>query len=270
MTKKDLATMSVMERRKYILNKFYIVLPFISILLLIGLWLFAATEGIRFPSPVQIWDRMIELFKNPVKNLNIFGHVLVSLQRISIALVFDFTVGLALGILVGWNRKFDALFSPLFDAFRAVPPLGWIPLITIWFGTGEFPKVLVVILGSIPCIVINAQEGIKNVNKLYIDVGKIFNANRWQMLFQIAIPSAMGAIFAGIRTAISAAWMVVLAAEMLGSKAGVGFLIVRGMDSLDLPLVFLSMIAIGIVGAILAFVTSYAERLICPWIRKSE
>ena len=107
-----------------------------------------------------------------------------------------------------------------------------------------------------------------NINKLYLDVGTIFNATDRQKLFKIAIPSALDAIFAGIRTSTSAAWMVVLAAEMLGGNSGVGFLIVRGMDSGDLPLVLLSMICIGIVGAILAIITQFAERTICPWTRK--
>jgi ABC-type nitrate/sulfonate/bicarbonate transport system permease component len=90
------------------------------------------------------------------------------------------------------------------------------------------------------------------------------------MLFQIAIPSALDAIFAGIRTSTSAAWMVVLAAEMLGGKSGVGFLIVRGMDSLDLPLVLMSMIFIGVVGAMLAVVTQIVEGVLCPWTRKKS
>jgi len=107
-----------------------------------------------------------------------------------------------------------------------------------------------------------------NVEQLYLDVGTIFNANARQKLFQIAIPSALDAIFAGVRTSTSAAWMVVLAAEMLGAKSGVGFLITRGMDSIDMPLVLMSMIAIGIVGALLSIITQFAERLMCPWTRK--
>ncbi len=110
-----------------------------------------------------------------------------------------------------------------------------------------------------------------NVDKIYLDVGTIFNANNTQKLFLIAIPAALDAIFAGIRTSTSAAWMVVLAAEMLGSKSGVGFLITRGMDSIDMPLILMAMIAIGIVGALLAVITQVAERMLCPWtIRKDQ
>ena len=92
----------------------------------------------------------------------------------------------------------------------------------------------------------------------------------WVLFRILPIPSSLDAIFAGVRTSTSAAWMVVLAAEMLGADAGVGFLISRGMDSIDMPLVLTGMIAIGIVGAMLAIITQIAERLICPWTRKRK
>lgn len=267
MSKDKTAIMSATERKAYYLSRLYMILPIISILLLILLWTTAAGSS-DFPSPRETWDRLMQLFQQPIKGLNIFGHVGASLLRVFAALAFDWTFGIAFGILIGWNRKAKALLTPLFNAFRAVPPLAWIPLITIWFGTGEFPKILIVVFGSLASIVVNAQAGMSNVEKQYLDVGTIFNANARQKLFQIAIPSALDAIFAGIRTSTSAAWMVVLAAEMLGAKSGVGFLITRGMDSMDMPLVLMSMIAIGIVGALLAILTQFAERLICPWTRK--
>ena len=267
MSKNKTAGMSAAERKTWYLSRLYIILPIISVSLLILLWTTTARNS-EFPSPKDTWDRLMLLFRQPIKGLNIFGHVWVSLIRVFIALLFDWTFGIAFGILIGWNRKCKAMFTPLFNGFRAIPPLAWIPLITIWFGIGEFPKILIVIFGSLASIVVNTQAGMSNVEKLYLDVGTSFNANERQKLFQIAIPSALDAIFAGVRTSTSAAWMVVLAAEMLGSKSGVGFLIVRGMDSIDMPLVLMSMIAIGIVGALLSIVTQFAERLICPWTRK--
>ncbi|OPZ68546.1 MAG: Bicarbonate transport system permease protein CmpB [Verrucomicrobia bacterium ADurb.Bin474] len=116
----------------------------------------------------------------------------------------------------------------------------------------------------------NVKAGLSTVDRMYLDVGTVFNASPMQTLIKIAIPSSLDAIFAGVRTSTSAAWMVVLAAEMLGADAGVGFLISRGMDSIDMPLVLTGMIAIGIVGAILAILTQLVERLICPWTRKSK
>lgn len=259
--------MSATEKRELSLKRMYRVLPVVSLSLLILLWMSVARSS-DFPSPMDTWDRLMLMSREPIRNMSIFGHIGASLARISTALLFDWTFGIAFGILIGWNRTAKSLLTPLFNAFRAIPPLAWIPLITIWFGTGEFPKILIVIFGSLASIVVNTQAGMLNVDKTYLDVGTVFNANERQKLLQIAIPSALDAIFAGVRTSTSAAWMVVLAAEMLGARSGVGFLIVRGMDSMDMPLVLMSMIAIGIVGAMLAILTQIIERLMCPWTRK--
>lgn len=264
MTEKNVR-LSVAEIREHRLKILYRILPLVSICCLVLLWLAASSGGSDFPSPNEVLERTIRLFIRPIKHRTLIGHILVSLRRIGLALLFDWTFGIAFGVLIGWYPKAKAFFGPMFNAFRSVPPLAWIPLITLWFGIGEFPKVLIVIFGSLASIVVNVQAGLSTVEKMYLDVGTVFNATPAQRLLKIAIPSSLDAIFAGVRTSTSAAWMVVLAAEMLGADAGVGFLISRGMDSIDMPLVLTGMIAIGIVGAMLAIVTQLAERLVCPW-----
>jgi len=257
------------ERKENLRNRIYAVLPVISVALLFVVWFAASgTENSSFPSPVDVVERYIKFLHKPIKNLSLMGHIWASLRRVFIALAFAWLIGISFGVLIGWNKKANALFGPIFTAFRSVPPLAWVPLMTMWFGTGEFPKVLIVFIGALMPVVVNTQAGIAGVQRLYTDVGTIFNASRKQMLFEIAIPSALDAIFAGIRTSTSAGWMVVLAAEMLGGKSGVGFLITRGMDSGDYSLCLLSMICIGLVGAMLAILTQILERIVCPWTVK--
>lgn len=268
MKKKDMEAMSEWERRFYKRQQLYKVLPVVSLILLMYLWMLASGSNPNFPSPGAVWTRFLAIMSKPIQGLTIFGHVFTSLRRVLIALVIAWVFGISFGILTGWNKKAYSLLNPMFTAFRSVPPLAWIPLITIWFGIGEGPKILVVFIGSIAAVAINTQAGVANVNKMYLDVGTIFNANKKQRLLYIAIPSALDSIFAGLRTSTSAAWMVVLAAEMLGGKSGVGFLIVRGMDSMDYPLCLLAMIFIGIVGALLAVIMEFLERMVCPWTRK--
>ena len=258
--------LSLAEKKDRTRNRVYLFLPFLSVSLLIFLWFCVSRDGgAVFPSPGQTWARFIRLLERPIMRLSLWQHIIFSLRRVFIALLAAWTIGISFGILIGWSKKCNALFNPVFTGFRAVPPLAWIPLITIWFGIDEFPKILVVFIGALMPVVVNTHAGISNVNKLYLDVGTMFNASTLQKLFQIAIPSALDAIFAGIRTSTSAGWMVVLAAEMLGGKSGVGFLITRGMESGDLELVLLSMICIGLVGAALAIITQIVERVICPW-----
>ena len=265
-------TLSKSEQQERVRRTVYKILPVISILLLLTLWVVASgNDSTSFPSPMAVYDRFWKFMEKPIQKLSLWQHILASLGRVLVALIASWVLGISFGILIGWNNKANALLGPIFTAFRVVPPLAWIPLITIWFGTGEFPKILVVFIGAVMPVVVNTQAGMSNVDQQYLDVGRIFNADKWQMLLDFAIPSALDAIFAGVRTSASAAWMVVLAAEMLGGKSGVGFLITRGMDSGDLPLVLLSMICIGIIGAILAIAMQLIERWVCPWtVRKSS
>ncbi len=263
--------LSEYERKELLRNRIYGVLPVLAIILLICLWFAASSNpASKFPSPMSVWERYLKILEKPIKDLGLMGHIWASLKRVFIALAFAWLLGISFGILIGWNKKANALLGPIFTAFRAVPPLAWVPLVTMWFGIGEFPKVLIVFVGALMPVVVNTQAGIANVQKEYMDIGTIFHANEWQMLTEIAIPSALDAIFAGIRNSTSAGWMVVLAAEMLGGKSGVGFLIVRGMDSGDYPLCLLSMICIGVVGYLLAIVIQFLERIICPWTAKKS
>lgn len=258
-----------MKKKKLAVEILYTVLPAVSIACLLILWF--SVSGNRpdlIPTPAATWQRFMETFDKPIMRVSFFGHILASLRRVVTALLFSWTVGILFGILIGWSKSGKAVFGSIFNMLRPIPPLAWIPLITIWFGIGEFPKILIVIIGSIVPVIVNTQAGMERVDQLYLDVGTAFHANPRQMLFEIAVPSALPTILAGIKTSISTGWMVVLAAEMLGAKSGVGFLITRGMDSGDTPLVLVAMIAIGIVGALLAVFVAFVERMICPWLRK--
>lgn len=264
--------LSAAERAEHKFDLLYKILPAIAILLLVALWLAASgSENSSFPSPIAVYERFIKFIHKPIQKLSLWQHIGASLIRVLSALGGAWLIGIPFGILIGWNKKANAALGPVFTAFRVVPPLAWIPLITIWFGTGEFPKVLVVFLGAVMPVVVNTQAGISNIDVMYLNVGRVFNANKRQILLDFAIPSAMDAIFAGVRTSVSAGWMVVLAAEMLGGKSGVGFLITRGMDSGDLALVLLAMICIGLIGAVLAVAMQLVERRLCPWtVKKSN
>lgn len=245
---------------------FNTVAPFLSIALLIGIWLYASSINSEMvPTPIMVIERLVQLFVKPVGKMNLFGHIWMSLQRVLIALVFSVSIGIVMGVATGWSKTAKAIIGTIFELFRPIPPIAWLPIIIMWFGIDEFPKILIVFIGTIVPMVINTQTGIKMVNPLLLDVGRMFNANERQLLTQIAIPSAMPAIFAGFRNATSGGWMVVLAAEMIGAKQGLGFLINRGTEFFDVPLIMVGMITIGIVGALLAVMTNYLERWICPW-----
>lgn len=246
---------------------FYAFLSALSIALLLAGWmLIARLRPYLFPSPSAVWQRFLLILKKPAGRYPLYVHILDSLRRVGIAVGLSSLFGVIFGVLLGWSRWFSATVGVLFEFVRPIPPLAWIPLITIWFGIGELPKILIVFIGTFFNVAVNTSAGVKMVDKLLLDAGRMFQANSLQILKEIVLPASLPAIFAGIRVALGAGWAVVLAAEMLGSQTGVGYLITLGNDIGDTALIFISMIVIGIIGALLSALATFVERRLCPWM----
>lgn len=256
-----------MENKK--LNKtVYMILPVLSISFVAIVWFaFSANGSSLFPSPIEVYRRFLMTFTKPISNASFFAHVWASLQRVLIALVVAWILGIFFGVLIGWNKYCKAIFGSIFEIFRPIPPIAWIPIIIMWFGIGEFSKVVLVFIGTFFPVLINTAAGIAMVDNIYVNVGKIFGGNNKQILKDIVIPTAIPSIFAGIRTSVSCGWTVVLAAEMMGAAKGLGALVMKGWSIGDMALVLVAVITIAIIGAILAFLLNKAERLIMPWNR---
>ena len=243
----------------------------VSLLILIGLWVLVSNSRPDFfPTPQATWERFMKMIERPISKTTVAGHVLISLKRVLIALVIAVISGVGIGLVIGWNKKINAVLNPLLTALRPIPPIAWIPLVILWFGVGEFPKILLEFIGSFFPVVLNTATGVSMVDPMYLNVGHIYKANTFQMLRHVVFPAAMPAIMAGIKIALSSGWMVVVAAEMIASKSGLGFLITRGNESYDVALVLVGMILIGIVGAVLSMIFTLAERWLCPWTEKKN
>jgi len=255
---------TIAKKRSFLGNIVYTVLPSLSIITLIVLWLLASKANeVLVPNPVTVFQRFIKTFRVPISGLYIWGHIWASLRRVLIALTISCSIGIPFGIMMGWNKTFDSTLGTLFELIRPIPPIAWLPLVIMLMGIDELPKIVIVFIGTFTPIVLNTATSIKLVDPLYLNVGRMFNANESKLLFKIALPASFPAIFAGFRTATSGGLMVVMAAEMIGAKAGLGFLIQRGMDAFDVPLIMVGMVVIGLVGVVLAVATNYLEKWVC-------
>ncbi len=184
--------------------------------------------------------------------------------------LFAWAFGIGFGILIGWNRAARAFFGSIFEVIRPIPPIAWIPIVIMWFGIGEFPKILLVFIGTFVPLVINTSAGIEMVDKINIHVGKMFGGNNKQILKEIVIPTALPSIFAGIRTSVSSGWTTVLAAEMLGATAGLGSMVTKGWQGGDMALVLVAVITIAIIGFIFLEFLTKLEKVVCPWNNKRQ
>ena len=255
-----------MKKNTTLSKVLYWGLPILAIVLVaVGWILFSASHPELMPGPAAVWERLIKTFAKPIAKTTLFGHAWASLRRVLLALLIAWGFGISFGILIGWNRKAKAFFGSIFEVIRPIPPIAWIPIIIMWFGIGEFPKVLLVFIGTFVPLVINTSTGIALVDKINISVGRVFGGNNRQILADIVIPTALPSIFAGIRTSVSSGWTTVLAAEMLGAQQGLGALVTRGWQGSDMALVLVSVITIAIIGALLSFALTKLEKVVCPW-----
>jgi taurine transport system permease protein len=252
--------------KKLIHSILYWALPILAVCLIIIAWvLFSTYHPELMPQPVSVWNRLIRTFTIPIGKVNLLGHAWASLRRVLIALLIAWAFGIFFGIVIGWNRTARAIFGSIFEVIRPIPPIAWIPIIIMWFGIGELPKVLLVFIGTFVPLVINTCAGIEMVDKINIDVGKIFGGSNMQILKEIVIPTALPSIFAGIRTSVSSGWTTVLAAEMLAAQQGLGALVTEGWQGSDMSLVLVAVITIAIIGSILSFMVNKLEKVVCPW-----
>ncbi|MGE5615172.1 MAG: ABC transporter permease [Bacillota bacterium] len=251
---------------KKIMKVIYYILPVLSVMLLLIGWIYISTKKPElFPSPLETGQRFLKFIERPLGRIPLWKHVLDSLRRVGIAVTLACTVGILFGLAIGWNRVIKSTFGTLFEVARPIPPIAWIPLITIWFGIGELSKILIVYIGTFSVVVVNTYTGVLMVDPINLSVGKIFHAGKFRTFYEIVLPASLPAIFAGIRMAVGTGWAIILAAEMLGAKSGAGFLISRGNEIGDTPLIFICMFIIGIIGALLSLLASYVERRVCPW-----
>ena len=245
----------------------YWLLSILALCVFFGGWyLLTCSPSSIIPTPVDVVTRFFEVLREPIANVPIWEHILVSLRRVFGAFLAAAVLGILFGVLLGWFKTFRKIFSPLYNLLRPIPPIAWIPIIVLLFGIGELPKMIIVFIGAFTPIVFNTYSAVLMVDPLVLNAGIVLGANERQLLFQVALPDCIPSIIAGLKTAMSIAWMCVVAAEMIVSRAGVGFLINRGMENSDTALVMVSMVVIAAVSATITFVLNKLEEVLCPWL----
>lgn len=248
-------------------NLRYYGVSLLALIMFFGIWwLYAAQPTSFISTPGDVFERIIYMTTHPVAKSTLFGHIWASLKRVLSAFFVASAIGVGLGIGFGWFKPFRRLIWPLFSIVRPIPPIAWIPLIILWCGVGETSKILIVFIAALMPVVLNTYAGIASADHLLLNAGKVLGANARQMLLNVALPDAIPTIMAGFKTALSTAWLAVVAAEMVASKQGVGYLIINGMEELDIAQVMASIVVIAIISAILTFTLNKIERMLCPWM----
>lgn len=245
----------------------------ISILGFLLLWecavrFFSIGEIISGPSTVLL--KTLRSIVEPIGTHAIQGHVLWSLSRVLVGFAAGALAGVLLGVTMGWYRPVEAFFRPLFEMVRPIPPIAWIPLAILWFGLGEMTKYFLIFLAVFCNVTMNAYSGAKSVDPELVGAAKMLGANDRQVFLTIVLPACVPHIFAGLQIGLGSGWATVVAAEMVRSSEGVGWVIVKGQD-LNNPLqILVGIVGIGVIGYILAIVMRAVEAKLCVWSERGK
>ncbi len=236
-------------------------------LLLLGAWWGVArwelVPTLFLPPPGKVVTAFFSLWENGVLPYNLK----VSFLRFFSGSLLGITGGFLLGLLFGMSRTLERLVAPLFNAVRQVPLLAWIPLIILGFGIGEASKVFFIAIGTSFPIVLSTFDGIRNVRKEYVEVGRIFGFGRIGLFWKIILPSVLPHIVTGLRMSLNIAWGQLVAAElfMFTSAGGIGNMIGQGRTNWRMDIVMVGIIIIGIVGFALDHGAKTVENRFMQW-----
>ena len=201
-----------------------------------------------------------------VEEGELFSQLLASLRRDLSGFALGSLVGLLLGSAMGLSRLADRLLGPSFDAAKQVAVFAWIPLISVWCGTGETAKVVFIALAAFYPVVVNAFEGIRSVSREHVEVARAYRFSRLQTFKNVILPAALPSIFSGLHLALIYSWLGTLGAEYLLAPApGIGNLMIDGREALAMDKVLLGIIIAGLVGFSLNALAARAEAHFLRW-----
>ncbi|MEK8127799.1 ABC transporter permease [Paenibacillus filicis] len=243
------------------------IVSILSPLLLLALWeafsRLGAIDARFFPAPTTIFSNLLRLFETG----EMWLHLGVSLGRIAIGFLWGAIPGVVLGLIMGLSPIVRAAVMPIVNATFPVPKLALLPLILIVFGIGETSKIIVIAISVIYLTLINTMTGVMNIPSIYLDVGRNFRAGRWMFFKDVALPGALPLIFAGLKLGMGIALLVIMAAEFVGAKSGVGYFIWSSWNVFAVQDMYAGLIVIAVLGGVTTLLLDVLEHWIIPWKR---
>lgn len=239
------------------------------ILAALGVWQLLTTfqvfPAVALPAPGDVYRAFIHVWTAGYLGKTLWQDVLYSVFRVGIGFVGAVVAGVILGLLMAESKMVNRIIDPFVQFGRPIPPLAYIPLFVVWFGIGELPKVLLILVGTTPIIIINTIGGVRNIPHERFEVAECLGASRAQMFVRVTLPSALPEIFTGMKVGIGIAWSTLVAAELIAASVGLGWLVEQAATQLQVAIVIVGIIAIGVLGYAMELCIRAIERVVVPW-----
>lgn len=214
-----------------------------------------------FPMPSAIVGSFTEFLVSG----ELASNTLITLQRILIGFLIGAIPGVALGLLMGISPLARAIIDPIVAILYPIPKIAIIPLLLLIFGFGENEKYAVVAIGVFFIMAINTTAGVRQIEPIYLDVGRSFQISRSSFYLRILLPGAMTNVFAGIKLSIGIAIVLAVAAEFTAAKSGLGFQIWNSWQTLQVERMYVGLVMISILGYALSLAATALENAVVPW-----
>lgn len=227
---------------------------------LLVLWWAVTAAGllsaVQLPSPGAVLSAGVNLLERG----DLWLHVGISTQRVLLGFLLGAALGLAVGSALGLSRWADALFAPLIGALRAVPSLAWVPLLILWMQIGEESKVTLIAIGAFFPVFTTVYAALRHVDPHLVEAGRAFGYHGLSLMRTVQLPAVVPAVFSGLRLALAQAWLFLVAAELIASSMGLGFLLTDSQNNGRTDRLILAIILLAVLGKLTDWLLGLLER----------
>ncbi|MGN7150215.1 ABC transporter permease [Arthrobacter sp. SAFR-179] len=227
---------------------------------LLAAWQAASASGlftvVQLPPPAMVLAAAGELVERGELGI----HIAISTQRVLIGFLVGAALGLVLGAGVGLSKLADALLAPTIGALRAVPSLAWVPLLILWMKIGEDSKVTLIIIGAFFPVFTTVSLALRHVDRNLVEAARAFGLKGVRLLTTVQLPAVVPAVFSGLRLALAQAWLFLVAAELIASSMGLGFLLIDSQNNGRTDRLLLAIVMLAVIGKITDALLGLAEK----------
>jgi sulfonate transport system permease protein len=236
-----------------------------SPLLLLAIWQAGSWLGVipeqKIASPLQI----LATGKRLVLDGTLGSETLVSVQRVALGFAIGAVVGVVLAVVAGLSRIGEDAVDPPMQMLRTLPHFGLIPLLIVWLGIGEMPKIALIALGVVFPLYLNTFAGIRSIDRKFLEAAKTLHLNRRQRLRHVVIPGAVPQALVGLRQSLGVAWLSLIVAETVSASSGLGYMINHAREFLQTDVIVVGLAVYSILGLLTDSVVRFLERRALSW-----
>lgn len=224
-----------------------------------------AIKRVFLPSPTDVIVSFWTLLAEGYSSTSLAAQVGASMGRVFSGYLIAALLAIPIGLLMGRSRFTQRVIDPVLQTYRPIPPIAYIPLLIIWFGIGEMPKVILIFLAVFPVVCLNALDGVRSIPETKLRAAYTLGAREWHIFWFIILPGSSSQIATGLRIGIGSAWMAVVAAEMIAADSGLGWMVLDASRYLRTDIVILGILIIGLIGFSLDQAFRLLEDRLLPW-----